>query len=197
MTDWTEPPSLEETLWAYFTPAFSDTDDGTLQTFINSFAIPFLDAWQIAHSRWEDVFDADHAPVSALDYLSQFVGVELPAGADEATRRELIRGHAGFNRGTVAAIVAATKLHLTGRRTVVVMERVGGAPYQLAIRTRTGETPDADVTLADILSQKPAGIILDYEAVPGVTFAELEAGHPTFADVEDDYATFGDVKTSP
>lgn len=69
-------------------------------------------------------------PAEDLPYLSQFVGVELPTGASEATARSLILNEGGLNRGTDAAVIAAAKRFLGGTQTVELIPRtyVDGTP---------------------------------------------------------------------
>lgn len=142
---------------------------------------------------WSAVMDLDRTPW--LPWLAQFVGVTVVPETTDAEQRERILGTAGFKRGTVASMRAAAALHLTGTKTVLFRERDGSA-YRLEVVTYTDETPDPDATLADLMAQKPAGILLayrhqvgnDYQAVvvhddPGeFTYAELTA---TFADYAD------------
>lgn len=55
------------------------------------------------------LFDIDACPASCLPYLGQFVGVSIPAGADEATARALVRAESGLSRGTLASIQSAVE----------------------------------------------------------------------------------------
>ena len=66
---------------------------------------------------WSGVVDLDRAPVNALPWLAQFVGVELLPGLDDESQRLRIRETAGFRRGTRAAIEGAARQFLTGSRT--------------------------------------------------------------------------------
>ena len=111
---------------------------------------------------WADLLDIDACPARYLPYLGQFVGARIPSGTDDAAARELVRTPAGQQRCRIASIEAAAKRHLTGTQTVYIAERVDGHAYWITVATITSETPDEAVTLADILSQKPGGILLDY-----------------------------------
>lgn len=138
---------------------------------------------------WSIIMDADRAPMVVLPWLGQFVGVQLDQSLSEAGQRAQITQHTNFQRGTVASIILAAQLHLTGTKDVIMIERYTGDAYKLYIATRTAQTPNPTQTLADILTQKPAGIILTYETIAGQSFNELLA-KGTFANVFSTYATF-------
>lgn len=131
---------------------------------------------------WEVVFNVDICPPEALPYLAQFVGVRFEDNLTIQQQREKIKGRPAFKRGTPAAIKSATQTHLTGERFVFFGERWEGKAYRLLIRTFDGETPSEARTRADILAQKPAGIVLDYESVAMKIYAELLAEHPVYSE---------------
>jgi hypothetical protein len=155
----------------------TDEDDGTL--------LAWLDGPTSLLGEVDDVVrDTDELPGWAAELTSelthrphwtaQFLGVQIPAGADDATARALIRDRPAFRRGTVPALIAAAQATLTGTRYVNVIERDGSA-YALRVQTFTEETPDAAGTLAALLTQKPAGLVLTYSAVPMSSYSGLEA----------------------
>lgn len=106
--------------------------------------------------------DIDRCPAIALPWLAQFKGVVIPDGLTVQEQRNWVRTAEGQRRGTVDALVAAAKRHLTGTKTVRVLERVGGNAYALTVITRTSETPDPATTLADIVAAKRIGILLTH-----------------------------------
>lgn len=122
---------------------------------------------------WAVLFNVNLCPPEALAYLAQFVGVKLDANLTVAQQREKIKGRPAFKRGTPGAIESAAKTHLTGARFVFMQERHEGKAYRLLIRTFTAQTPNAARTKSDILAQKPAGIVLDYEAVVMKVYQEI------------------------
>jgi hypothetical protein len=125
--------------------------------------------------------DVDRCPDWALPWLAQLVGVAIPVGMDADTAREAIRSVAGWKRGTVAALRAAAGFHLTGEKTVYFRERdPSGAdpPYTLEVVTRTTETPDPAAVQAELLRQKPAGLVLTYRVVAGWDYQEMTATGP-------------------
>lgn len=147
---------------------------------------------------WTSPFNVDEAPVEVLPWLAQFVGVALLQGLTEEQAREAIAAHLGFNRGTPAAIVAATQRYLVGARRVRFQERFayGAAnPYGLWIRVYTPDTPDGSLVLKSILEQKPAGILLDFDVADGQTYTDLNAAFASFNAVNAAYGSFEEVRT--
>ena len=138
--------------------------------------------WQQA---WSIMLDVDNAPVEALPYLSCFVGVDLPVGADEATMRALIRAQNAKKRGTPASIIMSAKAYLTGAQYTFLRERDGGAYYAtLNVRASETDIPEGSYIvnrtnaalypLIEALRQtKPAGVVLTLVVSPSVTIDEL------------------------
>lgn len=110
---------------------------------------------------WTILFDPARCPAWALPWLAQFAGVQLPEGITEAEQRQRIVSPPAFERGTLAGMRAAVSATLTGTRFVRILER-NGTPYQLAVVSRTPETPDPAASERAARSQKPAGLILTY-----------------------------------
>lgn len=106
--------------------------------------------------------DTDLCPAVALPWHAQFKGVVLPDGLTEAEQREWIHSAEGQYRGMIPALVKAGQRHLTGAKTVRVVERAGPSVYDLIVITRTAETPDPTTTLADFRSAKRIGIRLQH-----------------------------------
>lgn len=142
---------------------------------------------------WSAILDLDRCPDNGLKWLAQTVGVTIVEGLTPAAQRARIAAHVNWKRGSPAAIVAAAQLHLTGNKTVVMRERYTGSAWKLSIVTYTAETPDSAQTLADILEQKPAGIVLTYSVLDGQDFQTLLDNHALFSNVYADYATFEGV----
>lgn len=112
---------------------------------------------------------AQHAPLWALPWLANLVGVEWHGDPDEDLRA-LILDRPAFRRGTTAAIVEAAKATLTGTQNVLVVER-DTSPWRLSIVTLTSETPNPTATLNAMLAQKPFGIVLTHTVTSGLTWA--------------------------
>lgn len=111
------------------------------------------------------LLDVDTCPRADLPYLAQYVGVAIPAGADDPTARSLVRGEAGKNRGTLASIYTAVSRLLVAAQTSVIYERVaadGVTPdayhFVVVINTATGVAPNVMAVGAAIDAVKPGGV---------------------------------------
>lgn len=141
---------------------------------------------------WSQLLDINRAPNAALGWLGQFVGVPLQQGLTDAQQRARILSVGGWNRGTIGSMVAAAQQYLTGTQTVVVRERDASVTpadpaYGLTVITRTSETPDSAKVLAALLTQKPAGIILNYQTLTGTDYQGL---FTTYADYQAIFTTY-------
>lgn len=208
---------LTEELYASLIPGATARDeelDWPLLRFCAALSTIFEKGWEIAQPYkaenppvagapptqkvgWVHMFNPWTVPVWALDYFGQFAGVRMQEGWTEEQKRSAIATPSGFARGTLEALVNAVKGELTGSKSVLVFERYTGDAYRLAVRTYDVETPSDDAVIAAILTQKPAGIVLDYDSIPGVTYAQLQAANPTYADVEANQPTYEDVLNPP
>ena len=148
------------------------------------------------HPGWSVILDPDLAPVAWLPWLAQFGGKRIPAGLTEAAQRAYIKGTGGTKRGTPGALVEATRQHLTGTKRVYLVERRGSA-YAFAIATMVSETPDTLVTHFDILAQKPAGLVLTYDAITGTDYESLAMTHSSYLDLSLIYPTYLDIPLDP
>lgn len=123
---------------------------------------------------WANLLDVEVCPEKHLPYLAQFVGARVTPGAAEEDARNEVRTPIGQQRGTPAAIIAAAQRRLTDTKTVYFTERVDGNAYWMEVATLVSETPYEDLTRADILSQKPGGIRLDYFTTTDVYIDDLD-----------------------
>lgn len=152
---------------------------------------------------WSDALDPDLAPGVLLRWLGQMAGVRVTRGVEtdpgwvEAARAE-VRNAAGFRRGNTAAMIGAARATLSdpGSGIVYVNERAGGA-YLLGVATLDSQTPDAAATEAAIRTQKPAGLVLSYDSIPGGDYASLKGTHTDYADVFATFTDYSDVLTDP
>ncbi len=145
---------------------------------------------------WSVVVDVTRAPLSWLPWLAQFGGVRIPQAMSEADQRAYIQTAPSQRRGSPGAIEEAAKLSLTGTKQVYMTERHGNA-YRLTIVTLASETPDPDQLLADILLQKPAGIVLTVTQSVGGDYLTLRDIHTDYADVEATFTDYADVLADP
>jgi hypothetical protein len=168
---------MEPVAWLDGTVAWS------LAHFCAALGVMFQPAEDLARDTpdgpgWSVVVDLARCPDAWLPWLAQFVGVTVIPGSTPAEMRARIASTDGFKRGTPAAIAGAAKATLTGNQYVAFRERDISAPdppYSLEVITLAGETPDPNATLAAILAQKPAGIVLSYRTVTGQDWQALTA----------------------
>lgn len=137
---------------------------------------------------WSSIVDVSRAPAEGLEWLAQLAGVTLIIGMTEEQQRAAIYDMAAMRRGTLPALREAIKATLTGTKGVRITERYdpGGMPawpifspaYHMLIQTMSMETPDQQATIDAIISQKPAGITFEFEAISGQTWRTLRDGPP-------------------
>lgn len=192
--------TLAEQMYEALGPFAEDDESGDLQAFCEVLCGPLEPIWERVRDRddmpgWTLLFNADLAPVEALPWLAQFVGVQLQPGWSEQEQRDAIKDPPGFRRGTRAAMRRDVQRTLTGTKSLSIFERDGSA-YALTVRTLTSETPDEAATLAAVLGQKPIGLALDYDAIAGQTWNDVVAAEATWNDVVADYPTWNDLVTA-
>lgn len=144
---------------------------------------------------WSALLDLDRAPSYALPWLAQTVGATTIDGLSDVDQRIRIASRSNQVRGTRQSFIDAVKLHLTGTKTIIFRERTGGDAYALEVVTYNAETPDPVATLADILAQKPAGIVLTYNHLDGQDWQSVKDNYATWQDVKNHYATWQGVKS--
>jgi len=183
------------------------TDD--LTTYINSLAQMFEEVEDLARDAangavgWSSIVDLDRIPNKGLPYIAQFLGTGTVQGLTDDDQRARIRAETNLLRGTVSQMTLAAQLHLTGSKTVVFRERDPAAcatepAYGLTIITYTSETPDPSQTLADIIAQKPAGLVLRYVTATGQDYQSLFVNNTTYQVVFTKYTTYqGVVEDKP
>lgn len=146
---------------------------------------------------WAKLFDVNNVDPSWLPWLAQFVGTNLTGVTDVQAQRNLIKSPVGYQRGTVAAMVARAQPTLTGAQTVIVQERVSGNPWAMNVHTYANETPNAALTLQALRSMKRAGIVLTYTVVVGGTYGQLAAAHTTYSAMKAAHTTYSDLPANP
>lgn len=124
---------------------------------------------------WHTAFDPDRAPEQILPWLAQFVGVEVTPAMTALETRGAIKTPNGFSVGTIDAIRAGIQRTLTGTKRVVIRQRTPDAT-SIYIRTLLSETPDPAAT-EKLIRKKliPWHLVLEYEAVSGVSYIDLAA----------------------
>lgn len=179
-----------------------DQTQHSLEVFLGAIGAMFEEGWVLARDivvdgqrvpGWSIVVDLNRTPNKALGWLAQFVGVTLDPALDDANQRTRIRETDGWKRGSPGAFMTAAKLYLTGQKTVVLRERWTSA-YRILVITRTYETPDRDKVLSSLISQKPAGLILDYWVVNGRTYLEVRDENASYAAAKAKYGTYDGMR---
>lgn len=144
---------------------------------------------------WYDLLNLPTTPDEALAYLAQYVGVVLPKDVTPAQARTLIQERSGFRRGSIPALRTAAQLFLVGSKTVNIYERDSSA-YHLTVNTFASETPDAELVRAALMSQKAAGLVLNYSTTVGETWLQLRTSKTIWQTVKDDYTNWEEVRTA-
>lgn len=142
---------------------------------------------------WSIILDADRADPKYFPWMGQFNGTTVDLGLSEDDQRQQLKEVAGFRRGTIASMIAAAQPYLTGTKTVTITERDTSA-YHFSVSTFTAETPDSSKVLAALLSQKPAGLVMDYTVAAGLTYGDLKASGKTYGELDAEFATSLDMK---
>ena len=178
--------SIAEQITDSLGPFARESED--LGEFVEALTLPIEEVYGIVGEEaqeygWSVVLDPAICPESVLPWLAQFEGVTLTDDMTVAEQRAAIAAREGSARGRPETIRSRVERTLTISRRVVIRERYDGDAYALQVRTLASETPDENLTRAAIISQKPAGIVLDYEAVIDGTYGDLET----------DFATYGAI----
>ena len=142
---------------------------------------------------WAQVLDPDTCPPEQLCYLAQFAGVHVPADTPEQTARARIKDRPGTRRGTPGAIIAAAREHLTGTKTVVLIERDTSA-YHFDVQVQQNELLTDEQAVHDAIAHpavKPVGLQFTVTVIRGPRWSEVN-GTTTWADV-DPTLTWADV----
>lgn len=116
--------------------------------------------------------DIETCPAEYLPWLLQIKGVRATPGLSPEDARAEGRLAEGLRRGAVGSMQRAAARHLTGARTVRVLDRVGNDPYATVVITRTSETPDPAQTLSDIRSDKVIGELVSHIVTDDVIWEE-------------------------
>lgn len=124
---------------------------------------------------WGTIFDVDRCATAFLPYLAQFVGVQIPAGTDDATARQIIRSESNQHRGTGTAIISAAQRNLRGTQSVTLLERTAADgtddPWFFVLTVIPSEIISLPQLTADVNGVKPAGVQWHLGETDGYTWA--------------------------
>jgi hypothetical protein len=199
--------SAADNLIDQFAPYLAD-DDGSLVAYLTACAYGRELVDDIVRDTpegvgWSSLLDPDRAPTWALRWLAQFVGVQAAPGTDETWLRQAIRTPAGWRRGTIQAIRDAVGPLLTGGRTIIIIERAGGAwsaadnPYHFTVATFIDETPDPAAVVAAVGKQKPAGMVASVVTITHWVLLTIQANYASLNAVSAAFATLDALKAGP
>lgn len=181
------PPSDEGSqLWEVLYEALGfhrDTDEETgyqLRQLCEVLMTPIQRVYDLVRERegraaGGTMLDPDNAPAEGLPYLAQYVGAKLLPVMDEQQRRDEIKRPSTWRRGEDETIKLVATRELTGDAWVRIRPRYPDAG-RIYIRTLLSETPSPERLEATLLEDAiPAFEVLDYEAIEGVTVADVAA----------------------
>ncbi|HEX5592014.1 MAG TPA: phage tail protein [Solirubrobacterales bacterium] len=212
------PPPLEDGsfLWELLYEPMGylrrlDEEEGTphhnhLRMFLEGECEPLQPLYDLLRERSDGtppygiLYDPQRCPAEQLPFLAMHVGAILTPDMNEAQRRAEIEQPTTWRRGQKANKSEALKLPI--RKTlatsdgspgrVIVRERTPG-PADLYVRTLKEETPDPGLTERVAAEHKVAGLVLDYEAIDGVTWADIAAAFEDWGEVEDTFTSWADL----
>lgn len=144
---------------------------------------------------WSQAVDITRCPTGGIPWLGQFVGATVDTSQSDAEQRFQVQNNQGWQRGTPASIAAAASRFLTGTKSVILTERLGGDAWALGVDTITSETPDSVAVYESMLTVKPAGIVITYNQLTQQTFDSILTTYTPFSTLFADFATFGGVLT--
>jgi hypothetical protein len=132
-------------------------------------------------------FDGDTAicPTEQLPYLGQFVGVQVPTDADDATARSLIASEQGFQRGSASAIDAAATRFLSGTQSLIHLTRETPtgmvSPFMFTLIVNPSQVIDEAGLIAAVNAVKPGWVQWALVITSGDTWAARTGSWNGFA----------------
>jgi hypothetical protein len=171
---------------------------GDLEKFCEALGLPLEKLYEIVGDQadgkpgWSPLFDVDTVDVEHLAYLAQFPGARLTPEMSVAQQRAEIKEPSTWKRGTTEQLRTVLKRTLTGSQRVIIRERTP-EPWDLYVRTLKSETPDEARTEAVARANKVAGLVMDYEALDGVAWADVAASWEDWGDVSGEFPTWADL----
>jgi hypothetical protein len=151
---------------------------------------------------WSVVLDINRVADEGLDYLAQFLGLHFYIGIDAPTKRQQIRDHVSWQRGTVDSILAAVRLYLTGTKTVQLSERDTSA-YHFNVTIWQAEAPADTTALVAYVNKfaKPGGLwwtlTVNTGTPPPLTYKDIYDPGWTYKFIYDTFETYGDIRYVP
>lgn len=207
----TPPAEDARYLWQliYDAQGFRKEDDPAtgyqLQKLCEALCIPYQDIYDLLRERedgtkpWEILFDPDRCPFKWLRYLSQYVGLVVTPEleGDEAQWRAEIKHPTSWKRGQTDTIRLAARRTLRpvaeGEELRVIIRPRTPNPGEHQIRTWLSQTPEPARTEQILREELAAWERMEYQAVAGMTYADVKAEEASYAAVKADFATYKDL----
>jgi hypothetical protein len=176
-----------------------EAGNGQLLQLCDALSLPYQPIYDLVRERDDEpapfavLLDPDRCPAKWLPHLAQWVGViPTPEMSEEQLRAE-IKQPTGWKRGQPEAIRLATKRTLKpvveGEELFVIIHPRTPEVWHHYIRTLLAQTPNPSRTQAILREELPAWEALEYEAISGVTVADVAASTKwtTVADLAADF----------
>lgn len=134
------------------------------------------------------MLDPDNVPAEGLVYLSQYVGAKLLPIMSEQQKRDEIKRPTTWRRGETETIELVVKRELTGTAWIRIKPRTPG-PGQIYIRVLSEQCASPERLEQTLLDEAiPAWCVLDFEAILGVKYVDIDAGWKTYGELDEAFA---------
>ena len=191
--------TLPDRVLAAIGPALVDRAGPLLADLVTALTGPLAETDDLAQPTpggWSNVYDLDKSAHPAT--LGSATGTTVPTGLSLAQQREWIRLRPTWRRGTPGAVRAAIRFLLTDFQRVDLLERAG-SPWRFTVRVYAGQIQPG-ITEAKLrayaATQKPVGLVMDLEIVPGASYGHMTVEHgATLADWAAQFPTYETART--
>lgn len=140
---------------------------------------------------WSALASPERIKPEGLDWQGQIVGVVMLPGMTAPQKIERIHRTDGMRRGSPSALAYAAMRRLTGDRNVIINERLGGNAKRVGVVTYTDETPDPELTRADIEEQLPWWVQLEYNVQDAWDYVTLRTAFDDYGEIRTHFNTTG------
>lgn len=173
-------------------------ESGHLRIFCDAWAATLSPVYELVRDRedgrpgWAILYDVDEVDAEHLPHTAQYVGARLTPQMDEAQQRAEVAAPTTWKRGQTETFKTTLRQTLTGSKRVIVRERTP-EPWSLYVRVLLEECPDPSRTEAVAKANKVAGLVMDFEAIDGVTWADIAAAYEDWGEVESTFSDWADL----
>lgn len=174
-----------------------EENEFALRKFCKAVCAPIEPIHQLTRERegqkgWTVALDPWDAPEEVLPWLAQFTGVIIAPNMTPEEIRAEIAEPTGWKRGQAPSIRLVASRELTGGKRVIIRTRTPsvGRTY---IRVLKSECPNPERTETALRAALPAWELMDFAAIDGVTWADIEAGWEDFTELTGAFESFKDL----